>query len=584
MLDVIKSEGITLFETTPLVVRWWMQEKSLDIPNLRLLIVGSDSWKISEMKALIGMMPSQTKVISSYGLSETTIDNSFFTWRTEYHSNTVVPIGESMHHTSLSICTEEGKPLPDGMEGLLCIDGPCVGLGYYQTEGWSHSKGPWITADRGVKDEFGQFHFLGRADKQVKIRGQRLELNEVERIFSSIDSSMHWVAFSFQSGYSNELGIAYQGKLTSDEKQQLIHQLASSYPSYYVPSAWIHVEAYEMNQNGKINVKPLVDQAEKEVQQVDSLQVNGNAFERMQQLFMQLFNQEIQAEDHFFSLGKSSFDVMYFVREWNKINPEQLQVFQVFAAPDFSSLAQAVILSSPVHQVPEGPLSYIPANAAQEAIWFEIQEKDSSIYNLPHFIELPEESASFVALIEKTLKACTPLFMRFEISEEGVLKQFPISSENYTLETLTINRDDLATFKRRSYHEPINLTQGPSFSAKLIDLGDATILYFNPHHIVYDGGSDSALAELFQQIQQEGSTTAPLPAHLQVVMGVSSPTGVPLGLNLFICHSNDTKTSHNSIVIELKNWNNHESRHQRNGPHRPFGPACGHGRSRAPIG
>ena len=131
-----------------------MQEKNLDLPNLRLLIVGSDSWKIGEMKSLMDMMPSQTKVISSYGLSETTIDNSFFMWRTEYHSNTVVPIGESMHHTTLSICTEAGKPLPDWMEGLLCIDGPCVGLGYYQAQGWSHSEGPWITADRGVKDEF----------------------------------------------------------------------------------------------------------------------------------------------------------------------------------------------------------------------------------------------------------------------------------------------------------------------------------------------------------------------------------------------------------------------------------------------
>ena len=521
MLDVIKSERITLFETTPLVVRWWMQEKSLDLPNLRLLIVGSDSWKIGEMKALMDMMPSQTKVISSYGLSETTIDNSFFTWRTEYHSNTVVPIGESMHHTTLSICTEAGKPLPDGMEGLLCIDGPCVGLGYYQAQGWSHSEGPWITADRGVKDEFGQFHFIGRADKQVKIRGQRLELNEVERIFGSIRSSIHWVAFCFQSGYSSELGIAYQGNLTSEEKQQLIQQLASSYPSYYVPSAWIHVEAYEMNQNGKININPLVDQAEKEVQRVDGLAVNGDAFERMQQLLKQLFNREIQAEDHFFSLGLSSFDAMYFVREWNRINPDQLQVFQVFAAPDFSSLAQAVLLSTPIPQVSELPLAYIPANAAQEAIWFEIQQKDSSIYNLPHFIELPEQNASFFALIEKTLKACTPLFMRFELSDEGVLKQFPIRSENYTLERISMNRLELEAFKRRSYHEQINLTQGPSFIAKLIDLGDSTILYFNPHHIVYDGGSDSALAELFNQIQQGGSPVSPLPQR------INSPT-VPL--------------------------------------------------------
>jgi len=500
LLEALKGYEITLFETTPLVVRWWMQEAPFHLPTLRLLIVGSDTWKMHEMQSLISAVPETTTVISSYGLSETTIDNSFFSWRNGYHPQSVVPIGKAMHHSRLSICTERGAPLPDGLEGLLKIDGPCVGLGYFQDEQWSNLYGAWLTADRGILDEFGEFHFLGRADQQVKIRGQRLELHEVERIISTYHPQKTWVAFTYDSGFSSELGIACTGRLSSGDKNRIIQHLASSFPSYYVPTAWLEVDSFSMNQNGKIDVAPLMELA-KNSENNSEITFSGDALERLSALIKQLFDREIEASDHFFGLGLSSFDAMYFVREWNQLFQERLQVHQLFSALDFKSLAQSISFSPLEEKIADESMEVFPANAAQQAIWFEIQSKDSSIYNLPHFIELPND-VGLKTSIQRTLKACNPLFVRFEITETGELFQRPLDAHSFEIQSLSLSHEAMEEFKKNAYYRAIDLETGPCFETNFLECGGKTHFYFNPHHIVYDGGSDAALAELFDKIRK----------------------------------------------------------------------------------
>jgi len=510
MLAAIHQHHITVAETTPLIARWWMQQPELNLTTLRLLIVGSDTWKTGEMKQLMDKLPATTKVINSYGLSETTIDNTFFTWREGYHDGEVVPIGDAMRHTHISVCDAQGRALPEGREGLLSIDGPCVGLGYFQDQQWSHCQGPWITADRGVRDEFGQFHFLGRADNQVKIRGQRLELHEIERIFSEAYPKITWVAFAYRNEFSTELGIAYQGSFEEASKKKMIHFLASHFPSYYIPSAWLSVAQFEMNQNGKINRNNLIETAESQEVTIPVTFQTENLFVKIQQVISQLFRIDVQEEDHFFSLGLSSFDAMHFVREWNRVNEKKMKVFQLFSSNNFSELTLA-IHHSQEEEVTKFHGASIPANAAQEAIWFEIQNKDSSIYNLPHFINLPEDSETFRTIIAQTLRACSPLFVRFELSETGILQQYPIESSTYTLEVVQMTRKELQTFKLNCYFKSIDVEKGPCFEAKWIYCESESILYFNPHHLVYDGGSDGALADLLQKIKSGMKAEHPLP-------------------------------------------------------------------------
>ena len=500
--EEIQRRKITVFETTPMVVRWWIQEPPLPFDSLRLLIVGSDSWKIGEMNLLRSMLKATTHLISSYGLSETTIDNSFFEWTANYNEATVVPIGKPMLHTEMSIRNINGENIIQGREGLLCIDGPCVGKGYFDGKTWSHSGGAWLTADKACVDEFGQFHFLGRADKQVKIRGQRLELNEIERILNTLVPSNQWIAFAFDSGFALELGVAFKGNLGAQEKKILQKQMLTSYPSYYMPSKWIQIDEFEMNQNGKINLQPLIDLAQSPGQLAEKPTYSEDKLKNLLVLIEQLFGLQTLASDNFFSIGLSSFDAMYFVREWNNSQTEQIQVFQLFSSNDFQALANAISYSNVEDYIQEKEHPYIPANFAQEAIWFEIQQKDSSIYNLPHFIALPANNAKIKQNIEKTIQSCFALFVRFELTENGELRQYPLDPLSFFLEEIILTKENFARFQRDSYFDSIDLTKGPSFKANIVHCDDQIYLYFNPHHIVYDGGSDAAVATLFEQFSQ----------------------------------------------------------------------------------
>ena len=254
-------------------------------------------------------------------------------------------------------------------------------MGYFQDQTWSHKGGPWITADRGTVDEFGQLHFLGRADKQVKIRGQRLELPEIERIIHGLKPTYTWVSFAYETEFSSELGIAYQGDKNYEMELELQQKILGSYPSYYLPSVWIAVAQFTMNQNGKISSEPLIAAAKESAKTLYSVENTKADFEGISSLMKGLFNKDINPEDHFFTLGLSSFDAMYFVREWNAKHPKKLQVFQLFSETNFGSLSK-VLMHEELETVEtfHQNEAYL-ANPAQEALWFEIQHQDSSLFN-----------------------------------------------------------------------------------------------------------------------------------------------------------------------------------------------------------
>jgi len=502
------AHRITVFETTPLVARWWMEEVPFSAASLRLLIVGSDVWKISEMQALQQHVGPQTMVISSYGLSETTIDNSFFAFdsSTTYAHGLTVPIGRAMQHSTLSIVDETGKTLPNGVEGLLAIGGPCVGKGYYQDGQWSHDGGTWLSADRGVLDEFGHFHFLGRADFQVKIRGQRLELQSIETILQGIDSRMNWVAFAYHNGYAQELGVAHEKPLEPDALLHIRESILKNHPAYYLPSQFLKVAAWPMTRNGKIDRDALAQQAASStVPLTDGAQATD-----LLGLFNRLFNREASHTDNFFALGLSSFDAMHFVREWNRQNVQRLEVYHLFACDTFGSLAEIMDHTENQARGDASPAGARPANRAQEAIWVDMMGKDDSLYNLPHFVRIPDTEKDFKSAAEATLKSCPELFVRFDTTSDGTLMQHPVPAETYALSERELTQSEFETFKGSAFFRSIPLREGPAFEAELLHVEGEKHLYFNPHHLVFDGGSDGHLATLYQAIKA-GKTIEPTP-------------------------------------------------------------------------
>jgi len=498
-LSKLKS---AVFETTPLIVRWWLQDELSCFNNLKLLIVGSDSWKVGEMKTLKSLLPNKVILFNSYGLSETTIDNSFCSKIEDYPDELTVPIGKPMNNSNIAITDISGEILPEGKQGYITISGPCLGKGYYDGESWNIFNKSWRSADRGVVDEFGNMHFLGRSDKQVKIRGQRLELVEVETVLSNLDKSIDWVVFTYETNFSKELAVAYTNNLSKEQIQKIRSKLLSSYPSYFLPSLFLHTESFKMNLNGKIDYDHLINKAlnsnnEKEVISSDIINLDNPFIELMKKLFGRTVNEK----DNFFSLGYSSFDAMLFVREWNQNNSKKLKVFQVFSCINFYELFK--VLETEFESKDIISNNWRLANKSQEAIWIEIQYKDSSLYNLPHFIELPRSHTNMLGVLSTTLKYCKSIFSKFELDSNNKLVQIFLDSTSFKLDKIFLSVNDFKNFKKSAYYKKINLTNGPCFEAALIDVEGDLYFYFNPHHLVYDGGSDAALQEIFNSVLKE---------------------------------------------------------------------------------
>lgn len=503
MLQKIKTFSVTVFETTPLIARWWLADsvELIAYPSLRLLIVGSDSWKMSELNAFCKTKDLTQRVISSYGLSETSIDNSFFDPdtdnHTEYASEMPVPIGKAMSHCELKVVDKVSKPSKDGIEGFICITGPAVGFGYFVDGQWTNPEAlNWQSADKGIVDEWGICHFRGRSDRQVKIRGQRVELEEIESILSSISPGINWQIADFEQEFSIEMAAFFNANLSEAKIQQIKKELLAKFPSYYLPTLFIQIDKIPLNINGKTDMAALRKIAISKFVQKETLLDGADLLNRLLSHYEQCFNEKASLEQNFFQKGKNSFDAMYFVRSWNRISEEKMAVHQLFGAEKFSSLANLISIAIPKTGKKQDSLRKI--SKAQEAIWFEVKNGNATLYNLPHLVEIPNtyDLEKLSIAFEKTLKACQSLFVKFQENDLGDVFEILLDSHNYILPQLEI--DDLEKFREQAFLKEINLFEGPAFEAALLSSGVKNYLYFNPHHLVYDGGSDAAFLNIFQ--------------------------------------------------------------------------------------
>ena len=255
LLDLMRREQIELAEFVPLVLRNLVQHleetgQTLDFP--RIVIAGSDAWYVADHQRTQRVLGPQTRLLNSYGLTETTIDSSFFEGDVHGLADAaLVPIGRPLANVRLYVLDEQQRPLPIGVPGELYIGGDGVSRGY---------QNPDLNASRFVPDPFaaepqarlcrtgdrarwradGQVEFLGRADNQVKIRGFRVEPGEVEQALRE-HPSLAAAAVVARERIPGDLRlVAYVVGLpeSTPDEAELRHYLRQRLPEYMVPSAW----------------------------------------------------------------------------------------------------------------------------------------------------------------------------------------------------------------------------------------------------------------------------------------------------------------------------------------------------------
>ncbi|WP_038914209.1 non-ribosomal peptide synthetase [Dickeya zeae] len=275
MLALCNQQNITIGDFVPAVARALadeMQKEAMSLETLRLMIVGSDSWNWADYRTLRKVLRDHTEVFNCYGTTETTIDNTWFRLPVMCPvTDGMIPIGTPYKNTQVYILDSYGNHCPKGVWGELHIGGKSVSEGYVNPELNVGRFGKYTCNQKGKQNLYstgdivrwnhqGQLELQGRADNQIKLRGYRIELEEVKTAFDKIS-----VVTSAEVCFDSERQQIRAFVCVSDSNHedalgQMREQLHSALPLYMHPATIDIVKEFPLTSNGKIDRKKLLSE------------------------------------------------------------------------------------------------------------------------------------------------------------------------------------------------------------------------------------------------------------------------------------------------------------------------------------
>lgn len=199
------------------------------------------------------------KIHNGYGPTEATITTSIDV----VESNTIT-IGKPLCNTKVYILDKHRNILPPNVPGELTVLGECVGRGYVGKEELTKDK--FITFDnlpayRSGDLAFwgydGKIHFMGRMDNQVKLRGLRVELDEIENVMNDYPTILRSVVLVKENPQAGQFLCGYFTASESVDKESLTKHMKRSLTHYMIPSVLIQLDSLPLTNNGKIDKKAL---------------------------------------------------------------------------------------------------------------------------------------------------------------------------------------------------------------------------------------------------------------------------------------------------------------------------------------
>lgn len=252
-----------LLNTVPSVARELLSHRGLpsSIRVLNLAGEAIDAGLGDTLSALQGI-----EVRNLYGPSEAT------TYATNYRfraSRRPVPIGKPIAGAKISLLDPEGGRVPPGIKGELYITGPCVALGYLNRPDLSEARftvnpdtgeRTYRTGDLAYWAEDGNLIFMGRMDHQVKVRGYRIEVGEVEAQLALHPEVQEAIVLTHSDQLGNLEMLGFVRTVSNLSGRELQAWLSARVPHYLVPSRLMAMSHFPLNPNGKVDRKRLLEQ------------------------------------------------------------------------------------------------------------------------------------------------------------------------------------------------------------------------------------------------------------------------------------------------------------------------------------
>jgi len=504
-----------------------------DILPSQLLILGGEaaSW---DLVAQIQQLKPSCQILNHYGPTEATI--GVLTYKVERSAiptvsyanaqSATVPIGRPIANTQVYLLDENLQPVPISVPGELYIGGANLARGYLNR--------PDLTKERFIPNPFekaqgsclyktgdlarylpdGNIEFLGRSDRQVKIHGFRIELEEVEAILRQHPSIRQAVVIVREDEMGNQRLVAYvvslhtETNFTGDLRRFVQERL----PEYMVPTAFVILNAIPLTPNGKVDYKALP--APEIAPELEKIYVAPRTPEEEQlaKIWAEVLGlKQVGIDDNFFELGGDSILSIQVISKANQVGL-QLTPKHLFEHQTIAQLAAIAETTDSIKTETGLVTGEVPLTPIQH--WFFAQNlPDPHHWNQSVLLEV-WQNLDFQILeqvVKRSLQHHDALRLRFQPTENG-WQQVNAAPD----EIVPVTRVDLSGQSEVEQEKAIastaaelqaslNLSAGPLMRVAYFDLGEDKLarLLIIIHHLVVDGVSWRILLEDLQTAYQQ---------------------------------------------------------------------------------
>jgi amino acid adenylation domain-containing protein len=453
--QIIRQHRITTLWLTAGLFHLMVDERLEDLKPLRQLLAGGDVLSLPHVRKVLANLDN-CQLINGYGPTE----NTTFTCCYSFNKNDLdtVSIGRPISNTQVYILDSQQQPVPIGVPGELYIGGDGLARGYLNRPDLTEEKfipnpfkltspptlSPIRRGDKGERFNpklyktgdlarylpNGNIEFLGRIDNQVKIRGFRLELGEIETFLNQHPDVKEAVVIVREDIPNDKRLVAYivpssiqnpkPPRTERSEEQRKIQNpirsfLAQKLPEYMIPSAFVVLDEFPLNSNGKIDRRSLpipqldIDRANFVAPRNSNEQTLANIWQEVLKV------DSVSIYDNFFEIGGHSLLATQVISRISEAFGVQIPLISIFEAPSIAEFALKLAKNSNNYEISTiksvSRPQKLPLSFAQQRLWFlDRLQPNSTAYNMPYGFRL--KGLLNLEALEKSFRT---IIQRYEI-------------------------------------------------------------------------------------------------------------------------------------------------------------------------
>ncbi|WP_432409139.1 amino acid adenylation domain-containing protein [Wukongibacter sp. M2B1] len=520
IIDAVHGSKVTVMHFVPSMLNIFFEyigvfsEEVDKLKSLNRIFTSGEELKTKHLNAFNNILANRykTRLSNLYGPTEATIDVSYFNCSKEHDSH-AIPIGKPIDNIKLYILDKDNNPKPIGVPGELCIAGVGLARGYLNRPKLTNEKfvdNPfdqgermYRTGDLAKWNNEGNIEFLGRLDYQVKIRGNRIEIGEVESRLLEHEYIKNVVVVALDDENDNKYLCAYFVAAVEIVISEIREHLVQRLPDYMIPSYFVQLEEMPLTPNGKVNRSQL-PRPDKSINNKESFAKAKNIEEQVLVNIWQevLGIEKISVSDNFFLLGGDSIKAIQIIAKL-KQKGFRLEMKDLFKNPKISNLAKHIQVDNrKINQgIVQGEVQLSPI----QKWFFEHRLTDSHYWN--QAVHMYRENGFDEKAIKKVFEILVQhhdALRMIYIEEEGNITQLNrgLSEELFGLNVFEVGMgfsvEDVMKKEIEKGQSVVDLNKGPLVNLYLFKTDTGDYLSIVIHHLVIDGVSWRILIEDFK--------------------------------------------------------------------------------------